>query len=149
MMKNFNKKQNGFTLVELVVVVAVVGVLAVVATPKIMGVATDARQATLNGIAGALADASSRNFAQRSAEKDDANVANKTMTTCPMAATVLEGDDIPARYTISPANLDLESVTTDATTGVVTVVTAGATDCTIMTDGTPTLTSVFKVMGIN
>lgn len=62
-MKFFNKNQHGFTLVELVVVVAVVGVLAVVATPKIVGVATDARKASLAAVAGALESASSNNYA--------------------------------------------------------------------------------------
>ena len=144
-MKIFNKKQNGFTLVELVVVVAVVGVLAVVATPKIMGVATDARQASLNGIGGALADASSRNFAQRSANKDTTNTSNKTMTTCPMAATVLEGDALPEGYTIVAADLTLEEM--DAA-GLVVTTESAPTDCTIKTNTTPTLTFVFPVMGI-
>ena len=73
-MKIFNKNQNGFTLVELVVVVAVVGVLAVVATPKIVGVATDARKASLAAVAGALESASANNYAAYSLKATGTNI---------------------------------------------------------------------------
>jgi prepilin-type N-terminal cleavage/methylation domain-containing protein len=69
-MKNLissKKGQRGFTLVELVVVVAVVGVLAAVATPKFMGVGDDARIAALEGVANALTAASATNYSQREA----------------------------------------------------------------------------------
>lgn len=143
-MKIFNKKQNGFTLVELVVVVAVVGVLAVVATPKIMGVASDARQSTLNGIGGALTAATSRNFAKRSANIDD----GIPMLNCDQAYLVLADEKLPSGYIIADVTLTQETVTIGAD-GVVTVENSGVdTNCTIMTDTSPTLTNVFKVTGI-
>ena len=134
-MKIFNKKQSGFTLVELVVVVAVVGVLAVVATPKIMDVAGDARQATLNGIAGALTAATTRNFAQRSANKDTSEpFDNIEMKNCTTAANVLEGGVLPDGYVI--------------TTLPITELTGKATVCTISTTTTPVRTATFDVRGI-
>ena len=143
-MKIFNKKQNGFTLVELVVVVAVVGVLAVVATPKIMGVASDARQSTLNGIGGALTAATSRNFAKRSANIDD----GIEMLNCNEASLELEDSVLPDGYTIAPGVLTQEVVAIDAD-GVVTITDSGvASNCTIMTNTSPTLTKIFSVTGI-
>jgi MSHA pilin protein MshA len=47
-------KQQGFTLVELVVVIAILGILAAVAIPKYVNHVREARVAALNGLAGAL-----------------------------------------------------------------------------------------------
>ena len=48
------KQQSGFTLVELVVVIVVLGILAATALPKFISVTSDARFAAVNGMAGAL-----------------------------------------------------------------------------------------------
>ncbi|GAM60955.1 MSHA pilin protein mshA [Vibrio ishigakensis] len=52
-----NKRIDGFTLVELVVVIVVLGVLAVTALPKYLNLQRDARIAAVHGAAGALHDA--------------------------------------------------------------------------------------------
>ena len=48
------KQQQGFTLVELVVVIVVLGILAAFAIPKYVTYTKEARTAALNGLAGAL-----------------------------------------------------------------------------------------------
>ncbi|PSV19567.1 MSHA biogenesis protein MshA [Photobacterium leiognathi subsp. mandapamensis] len=52
------KRQNGFTLIELVVVIVILGILAVTAAPKFMNLQGDARHASLQGLKGALQGAS-------------------------------------------------------------------------------------------
>ncbi len=48
------KRQNGFTLVELVVVIVILGILAVTAAPKFLNLQEDARKASIQGLKGAM-----------------------------------------------------------------------------------------------
>ncbi|ACJ27327.1 MSHA pilin protein MshA [Shewanella piezotolerans WP3] len=47
-------KQNGFTLIELVVVIIILGILAVTAAPKFINLQGDARVSTLQGMKAAI-----------------------------------------------------------------------------------------------
>ncbi|MDC5804241.1 prepilin-type N-terminal cleavage/methylation domain-containing protein [Vibrio europaeus] len=48
------KRQGGFTLIELVVVIVILGILAVTAAPRFLNLQNDARKSSLQGLKGAI-----------------------------------------------------------------------------------------------
>lgn len=62
------RKQSGFTLIELVIVVVILGFLAVTAIPKFLDLTDQAKQANIEGMAGGFATAVSLVRAQWEAE---------------------------------------------------------------------------------
>ena len=88
--------QRGFTLIELVMVIVILGVLAAIAIPKFIDMRGQANAAALAGVAGALSSAAAINYAARSAGA----AGTVDFANCNMVAGALQGG-LPARYVLN------------------------------------------------
>ena len=80
-------RQSGFTLIELVMVIVILGILAATAIPRFTNLQGSAQQAAVDGIAGALGSASAINFAVRNLSTSN----GVAVTDCVDVANALEG----------------------------------------------------------
>ncbi|WP_025821325.1 prepilin-type N-terminal cleavage/methylation domain-containing protein [Shewanella marina] len=74
------KKQQGFTLIELVVVIIILGILAVVAAPKFINLQGDARASTLKGMEAAIQGANTLVYSKASLAGDEKAAKDKKVT---------------------------------------------------------------------
>lgn len=118
-----SKVQRGFTLIELVMVIVILGVLAAVAVPKFVDLKGDAQQAAMTGVAGAAASASAINFGGCAIATNASDSKKcKVVNSCDSIKQALSGGAWPAGYSVTG---DSESVNGDVMT--CTLVLAGFT----------------------
>ena len=93
-------RQAGFTMIELIVVIVILGVLAATALPKFINMRGDAEQAAADGVAGAAASAMNLNFSgcalTNNVVTTDKCVRINTCATA-QVSTILQGG-LPAAY---------------------------------------------------
>ena len=101
-MKEMLKNKKGFTLIELMIVVAIIGILAAIAIPNFMNYQCKAKQSEAKSTLGALRTAEEAYYAEYSTYAD---------TTAKMGFTV-KGDN--ALYTITFSGVDDDGFTAQA-----------------------------------
>lgn len=118
--------EQGFTLIELVIVIAIIGILSAVAIPKFIDLTSNAQLAATTAIAGALSSANANNYGARKLD----TALGVAISNCTDLNSALEGG-LPSGYTI--------------TAGAVSV--GNSVTCTL--SGPSSTTATFTATGIN
>lgn len=110
------RTQAGFTMIELIVVIVILGILAATALPKFLDLRTEANASALTGMAGSLGSAMTVNYAGCAAKGQIATTGKcVAVTNCTDGWSLVQGGAV-AGYTITSAAITAGTGSTSSCT---------------------------------
>lgn len=99
------QRQSGFTMIELIMVIVILGILAAIAMPRFVDLSSDAKTSALSGVAGAAASAMAINYAACVTANHTAGARCRKVDNCDDTASLMQGSTLPTGYTVTAAAL--------------------------------------------
>jgi MSHA pilin protein MshA len=104
MMRLSKVMTNGFTLVEILIVIAIIGILSAVAMPKFINIANNAQISATTSVSGALSSANASNYVARKLNSS----LGVAIANCTDVANAMLGG-VPSNYTITNGPVGTDS----------------------------------------
>ncbi len=134
------RMQAGFTMIELIVVIVILGVLAATALPKFVDVRADAEQAAVDGVAGAMGSAMALNYGgclvTNHAHSTAAEQAKcKQIDACSDVFSVMQSGVSSSTYVVTPTTAATEPSVNGTTVSCTVTKTVGSSTYDATFDG--------------